>query len=403
MRAGAPWPVVPLGELVTETQYGTAAKANEEGTGVPVLRMGNITYRGAVDLAELKHVELTRADFERYSVRRGDLLFNRTNSRDLVGKMGVWDRDEQYAFAGYLVRLRLRRDLAEPAFVAGWFNTPEMKALLRAKAKPSVNMANISASEILRFPIVRPPLAEQGRIAELLGCAEALRVKRRATLTLLDGLATSIFLELFGDAAAKSARWPMTKLSDLGEVQGGLQVTRARSGLPREVPYLRVANVYRDEVRLEEIKTIRTTASELTRTLLQPADLLVVEGHGNPHEIGRCAIWDGSISPCVHQNHLIRVRLQRDRILPDYACRHLNSASGRQHLLRAGKTTTGLNTISVSEVREVPIPLPPLALQQEFARRIAAVDRLKAAQRASLAEMDALFASLQHRAFRGEL
>jgi len=89
--------------------------------------------------------------------------------------------------------------------------------------------------------------------------------------------------------------------------------------------------------------------------------------------------------------------------VPRYACEYLNSPGGRRHLLRAGKTTSGLNTISVSEVRAAPVAVPPLALQQEFARRVAAVEKLKTAHRASLAELDVLFATLQYRAFRGEL
>ena len=72
-------------------------------------------------------------------------------------------------------------------------------------------------------------------------------------------------------------------------------------------------------------------------------------------------------------------------------------------MLRAGKTTSGLNTISVSNVRDARLFVPPIPLQREFAAQVSAVERLKASQRASLAKLDALFASLQHRAFRGEL
>ena len=148
---------------------------------------------------------------------------------------------------------------------------------------------------------------------------------------------------------------------------------------------------------------MRATKAEITRTSLAKDDLLIVEGHGNPQEIGRGALWDGSISGCIHQNHLIRVRFDNRRLVPLYACDYLNSIGGRRHLLRAGKTTSGLNTISVSEVRSTPIALPPLGLQREFAHRIAAIEKLKAMQRTSLAELDALFAALQHRAFRGGL
>ena len=237
----------------------------------------------------------------------------------------------------------------------------------------------------------------------MLDRAEALRAKRRAALTQLDSLTQSLFLDMFGDPVSNPKGWPVACVGEVADVQGGLQVTTARKDLPLEVPYLRVANVYRGFLNLSEIKTIRANDAEVTRTKLVKDDLLIVEGHGNPAEIGRGALWDGSIAGCIHQNHIIRARFASTKVVPLYACVYLNSPGGRRHLLRAGKTTSGLNTISVSEVRGTPVAVPPIELQREFARRVTAVETLKTAHRASLAELDALFATLQHRAFRGEL
>ncbi len=261
----------------------------------------------------------------------------------------------------------------------------------------------VSKTIVSRIEIPLPPLAEQRRIAEVLDRAEALRAQRRAALAHLDSLTQSLFLDLFGDPATNPKGWRVASVGDVANVQGGLQVTTARKDLPREVPYLRVANVYRGLLNLREIKTIRATDAEVARTKLVKDDLLIVEGHGNPAEIGRGALWDGSIAGCIHQNHIIRARFAAGKIVPLYACEYLNSPGGRRHLLRAGKTTSGLNTISVSEVRGTPVAVPPIRLQREFARRVTAVERMKTAHRASLAELDALFATLQHRAFRGEL
>jgi type I restriction enzyme S subunit len=229
----ARWPETSLGDVVEDTQYGTSTKANGQGNGVPVLRMNNITYRGALDLADLKHVELLEKELEQYTVRRGDLLFNRTNSQDLVGKTAVWNRDERYAFAGYLVRLRVDRKRADPAFIAAWFNTSQMKTLLRTRAKPSINMANINATEVLRFPVPLPPIDEQRRIAEVLERAEALRAKRRAALARLDILAQSIFLDLFGDDVVQQEAWGTRPLGELvEEFRYGTSNKSAQDGKP---------------------------------------------------------------------------------------------------------------------------------------------------------------------------
>lgn len=258
-------------------------------------------------------------------------------------------------------------------------------------------------AHVVKIHVPLPALAEQRRIAEILDKADALRAKRRAALAQLDTLTQSIFLDMFGESSANEKDWPVARVGDVADVQGGLQVSVARKNLVREVPYLRVANVFRGYLDLKEIKVIRASDTEIARTMLLADDLLLVEGHGNPAEIGRGALWDGSIQSCVHQNHLIRARFDQKSIVPIYACTYLNSPFGRRHLLRAGKTTSGLNTINVSEVRATPIPKPPLLVQMEFAKRVRAIARLKASYQTAYLESDRLFASLQHRAFHGEL
>lgn len=261
----------------------------------------------------------------------------------------------------------------------------------------------VSDRTIVESLIPLPPLPEQRRIAAILDQAEILRTQRRTTLVLLDNLTQSLFLDMFGEPVTNPKGWDMSTIGGLAEVQGGLQVTSARSALPLEVPYLRVANVYRGNLDLSEIKTIHATPAELQRTVLMKDDLLLVEGHGNPNEIGRAALWSGEIAQCVHQNHLIRARFDRNKVDPIFASEYVNSPGGRLHLLRAGKSTSGLNTISVSNVRETPVALPPLPLQQAFAARVQSIEALKTAHRNALATLDELFASLQHRAFSGEL
>lgn len=340
-------------------------------------------------------------------VKEGELLVVKSSGSKaniLSGKTAICgpDRADQIVASNFLMRLRVDDSAAVPRFLWYVLNSGASKAFVKTIVGAST-YPNLKWSLYASLPIPLPPLAEQRRIAEVLDRAEALRAKRRAALAQLDSLTQSLFLDLFGDPATNPKGWPVSRVGEVADVQGGLQVTTTRKDLPNEVPYLRVANVYRGFLNLSEIKTIRATDAEIARTKLVKDDLLIVEGHGNPAEIGRGALWDGSINGCIHQNHIIRARFASAKVVPLYASEYLNSSGGRRHLLRAGKTTTGLNTISVSEVRGTPVTLPPIPLQREFARRVTAVEALKTAQRASLAELDALFATLQHRAFRGEL
>ncbi len=163
-----------IGDVVLEAQYGTPERANGEGRGIPVLRMNNITRTGGFDLSDVKYCDVEPRDLPKYTVSRGDLLFNRTNSPELVGKTAVWDRDEAVAFAGYLVRVRLDKSRALPEYLSGYLNSSFGKQLLFAKAKPSNNMSNISATDLKRLPLPLPPIVAQQRYATLLDRAKVL-------------------------------------------------------------------------------------------------------------------------------------------------------------------------------------------------------------------------------------
>jgi type I restriction enzyme S subunit len=143
-----------IADLLEETQYGTSDKAGDKGK-YPILRMGNITSHGTMDFENLKYIDLDERHVERFTVRRGDILFNRTNSAELVGKTAVYDRDEPFAFAGYLVRARAKHGVS-PYYISGYLNSIHGKATLRGMAKSIVGMANINAREMAAIPILLP-------------------------------------------------------------------------------------------------------------------------------------------------------------------------------------------------------------------------------------------------------
>lgn len=249
---------------------------------------------------------------------------------------------------------------------------------------------------VLGMQVPLPPIPEQRRIVDILSRAEGiLRLRREAEKKAAE-LVPAIFLEMFGDPVTNLRGLPIVSLSQVADVQGGLQVTRKRATLPLERPYLRVANVYRSRLNLSELKTIRITEAELKRTRLEAGDLLIVEGHGNPNEVGRVAVWDGSLGDCSHQNHLIRARPNREALLPEYASALLNSAGGRKALRIAAKTTSGLSTISTKNVKNVPIMLPPIENQRSFVTRIVSVQSIarlqEDASKAAAASLEALLA-----------
>jgi type I restriction enzyme S subunit len=163
--------------------------------------------------------------------------------------------------------------------------------------------------------------------------------------------------------------WAWTRLEQIGFVFGGLTKNPARVKLPNQVPYLRVANVYADELRLNDVEVIGVRGSELEKLLLKTGDLLIVEGNGSKDQIGRLAIWDGSIDPCAHQNHVIKVRLVEAR-MARWVLYWLVSTDGRRFVELVASSTSGLYTLSVNKVANLPIPLPPMDEQQRMLAEI---------------------------------
>lgn len=161
------WPLVRLGDLTAEQHYGTSAKANEDPTGVPILRMGNI-QNGRLSLDKLKYLPNDHPDLERLILDPGDLLFNRTNSPELVGKSAIYEGfPAQASFASYLIRVRLL-----PACLPGWaslvLNSQRGRAYMAEVRTQQVGQANVNGTKLAAMPIPLPPVDEQGRILEFL-------------------------------------------------------------------------------------------------------------------------------------------------------------------------------------------------------------------------------------------
>ncbi|MFA7054640.1 MAG: restriction endonuclease subunit S, partial [Kiritimatiellia bacterium] len=166
---------------------------------------------------------------------------------------------------------------------------------------------------------------------------------------------------------------------------------------------LRLRDIRAGWIDYSEVNRITLTPSEATRYVIQPGNLLFIRVNGNPEYVGRCALFTGYPEPVYFNDHIMRVTLRKNLVDGVFITTILNSSYGKRQIASHRKTSAGQHTINQEGLCGIRLPLPPLALQREFAGRVAAVERLKAAQRASLAELDELFASLQHRAFRGEL
>ncbi len=182
-------------DLVSEVKYGTSAKANEGGK-YPYLRMNNITYQGYMDYKDLKYINLSEKDKEKYLVKKGDVLFNRTNSKELVGKTGIYSEDEQMAIAGYLIRVRAN-DLANPYYIWGYLNSRHGKLILENMCKNIVGMANINAQELQNIKILHAPIEFQNQFAERVKKIEEQKQQAQANLEKSNELFNALLQKAF--------------------------------------------------------------------------------------------------------------------------------------------------------------------------------------------------------------
>ena len=157
------WDMVTVGDIATDVRYGTSRPATEGGK-YPYLRMNNLTYEGYLDLTDLKHIDIPDNEVEKCVVRNGDVLFNRTNNVELVGKTCVYNLDSDMIIAGYIIRVRID-DRVLPVILSSYLNSTVMKEQLRSMAKGAVNQANINAQELRSIPIYLPPITLQHEFA----------------------------------------------------------------------------------------------------------------------------------------------------------------------------------------------------------------------------------------------
>lgn len=338
---------------------------------------------------------------------RGDILFAKITPCVQNGKIALApDLDEPVGFAtSEIFRIGPSPQL-DRRFLLYFLRSPWVRRAAEATMTGSTGRQRVPRSflESLELPV--PPLAEQLKVVvkldaafQRLRSAQNTTAEAQATLSVAEFSWVEFLLSTDGDH-------PQAQLREVSEVMYGVTKNPDRSPGSSPVPYLRVANVQNGFLDLSEIKFINVSEMELERWMLLPGDVLLCEGNSFDL-VGRAAMFRGEIDNCVHQNHVIRVRPDSDAVRSEFLLAYLNSRAGHNYFRRKAKRTTNLATINSTEVREMPIPIPPLSAQEKIVDLLGqAKDRVARIQQ-ECGELRNLLrateASLLERAFRGEL
>lgn len=393
------WPVARLGELAQHRLGKMLDRENNTGLPRRYLRNPNVKWF-EFDLTDLQEILVEEKDVSKYEIQDGDVIICEGGE---AGRAAIWrGPSEGIIFQKACHRVRVGPQLDARFLVHRLYYDYHTGGL--SDYYTGATIKHFTGQDLARYTIPLPPLPEQQRIATILDKADALRRKRKHTIELLDSLMQSIFFDLFGHSDEELVKWgsPVI-LSDVAEIGSGITKGRKLNGQPtRQIPYLAVANVQDRKLELANVKMIDATESEIARYRLERDDLLLTEG-GDPDKLGRGTLWNGEIDEAIHQNHIFRVRITSQSILPLFLNWLVGSSYGKRYFIRVAKQTTGIASINKRQLSEFPTVVPPIELQHRFVRLAKSTAKETRHLMAYASKADALFSSLQHRAFSGQL
>ena len=367
----AHWEVLPIKRLLLSIEQGWSPQcenfpANPGQWGV--LKVGCVNG-GNFNADENKALPEDLEPLPDLAICRGDVLVSRANTRDLVGSVAVVERDyEKLLLCDKLYRLRVMADRCEPTFLAHFVGGSAARSVIEAATTgASSSMLNIGQGAIVCMPIALPPLQEQRALLRFLGhetakidaliaeqqrLIEFLTEKRQAVIAhaVTKGLNPAAPMkvsgvEWLGDVPA---HWEVSRLKFVAHVQTGVAKGKDNTGKAIvDVPYLRVANVQDGYLDLEDVSTIEIPFTDLPRYELRAGDVLMNEG-GDFDKLGRGHIWDGSIQPCIHQNHVFAGR--PFGISPEWLNAVTGSAYAQFYFMSRSKQSTNLASISSTNI-----------------------------------------------------
>ena len=366
----------------------------------PVAKVGDISRVGRSGEAVISAADhyIDEGDLARLRARPiplGSVLFAkigeaiRQNHRVIAGCALLVDNNAMAA-------IPTRR--VESRYLYHFLRTVDFYGLASATTVPALRK-----SELERLLVPLPPLAEQKRIAGILDAADALRAKRREALAQLDTLLQSTFLDMFGDPVTNPMGWPPTSLSAISEeLRDGPFGSNLKTShyVESGVRVIRLQNIGVGEIRNDDLAFISEEHfASLPRNHCQPGDV-IIGTMGDPNL--RACIVPLALARSLNKADCILMRVDMTKVDAIYVCWLLNNPCMVSMALRLVRGQTR-GRISLGRLKELQIHLPPIKLQLRFAAIAKSVEQQKASQRAYLAELDTLFASLQFRAFRGDL
>lgn len=357
----------------------------------PYLVAGNHIVAGRVVWTECDHISHFRyKESWEIALQERDIILSKDGT---IGRVAIIDHlPGEATINGTMMLIRARSPLV-PEYVYHYLTGETFQKLIDEKVSGS-SIPHIFQRDMIELSLPVPPEDEQRAIATILATidtaiqnAERVIAKQKAIRAgMLDDLLT-YGLDENGEPRDPLAHpeqfqestlglipsdWELSDVNIEFDISSGFTLGTHRRPKNRPRPYLRVANIQRERITLDDVLELEASDAEMLDKRLEVGDLLVVEGHANPEEIGRCAIVNPASAGLTYQNHLFRLRAKR--LLPQFALAWLNSSWTQDYWRRLSRTSSGLHTINQTMIRAVPVPVPSEDEQKEIAQVIGIQD-----------------------------
>jgi len=396
------WKWVKLEDVVLRVQYGLSKAMNKEGKGFPIIRMNNVTYDGRLDLSELKYVDIDEKTAEKFMLNKGDILFNRTNSRELVGKTTVFNEEGKFVFASYLIRVVVNRKKVIPEFISAFLNSKRMKERLFNMARPAVQMANINARELCNIEIPLAPLDEQRRIVsrleQLIARVEEAKRLRKAAKEETEKIMQAALHKVFSRAEEKD--WEWVKLQQIARISaGGTPKRSIKEYWNGNIPWVKISDIPEHGLVLATEEKITEEGLKNSSAKIFPKGTILFSIFATIAKVGILGI-DASTNQAIAG---IQIKDEKvvDRRYLFYCLKNFGLS-----LLNVGRGMAQRN-INQTILKNLKIPLPPITEQKEITTYLdkisETVESLRQLQQKTEKELEMLVPAILDRAFKGKL
>jgi type I restriction enzyme, S subunit len=395
-----------LADLVEPLQSGFAC--GESATdGLAQIRMNNVTASGELDLSKIRRIPVESSDYQGFLLRPGDVLFNSTNSPNLVGKTAYFSGfNEPMVFSNHFFRIRTRAELLDPSYLTRWLNKKFEDGYFEQRCTQWVNQAAFRRQDLLELNIPTPGLAEQRRIAAILDRADAIRWKREQSPMLLDEFLRSVFLDMFGDPVTNPKRLDRISLENIVErIDGGWSPQCLdRPARPEEWGVLKLSSVTYCDYRGHENKALPAETEPRQELEIHAGDLLFTRKNTFDLVAAAAYVFE-TPSKLMLPDLIFRLRLHaRSEMEPTFLWQHFIMPNFRRQVQAlAGGAAGSMPNISKAKLLTIGVLRAPHEDQLRFRDICYAVWRAKRKAATSQVEAASLFSCLQQKAFSGEL